>query len=147
LDQGRYSVAWGAVGIAEACLAETAKYLSERRQFGGRMIDLPLARAKLTRIIAESRAARQLCLNAGRLRDAKSPDALVETMIAKYVSTAAAGRIANIAVSLHGARGLSNEYPVERLLRDAKAMEIIEGGEEIHELLISAQLIPEMLHA
>lgn len=145
LDHGRYSVAWGAVGVAEACLSETVRYLSERQQFGGRMIDLPLARASLSQMMVKSRAARQLCMAAGRLRAAKSPDALLETMVAKYFAAGAAAWIANAAVRLHGARGLSCDYAVERFLRDAKAMEIIEGGEEVLELLIAAQLTSEVL--
>ena len=83
LDHGRYSVAWGAVGLAEACLIETAKYLSDRRQFNRRMINLPLARAHLARMITDCRAARQLCLSAGRLRASKNPHATLENSCRK----------------------------------------------------------------
>jgi glutaryl-CoA dehydrogenase (non-decarboxylating) len=140
LDHGRYSVAWGAVGLIDACLVATLAHLAGRRQFGERMLDLPLARAAISRIFIDSRAARQLCLSAGILREARDPEALLETMVAKCFAAAAAVRCANAAVRLHGARGLSEAHDVERLLRDAKVIEIVEGSEEIHELLIASQI-------
>ena len=146
LDHGRYSVAWGGVGVADACLALTVGYLKNRRQFGERMADLPLAKAAISRMFVDARAARQLCLSAGGLRDLHSDEALVETLAAKYFATACAARAANAAVRLHGARGLLASHPTQRLLRDAKVLEIIEGGEEVHELLIASQLRPETLH-
>jgi alkylation response protein AidB-like acyl-CoA dehydrogenase len=140
LDHGRYSVAWAGVGIIEACLEATRAFLGSRHQFGRCMADLPLAKAAVSRMFVDGRAARQLCLSAGALRDRRSADALVETMAAKYFASAAAARAANAAVRLHGARGLLASHPVQRLLRDAKVLEVIEGGEEIHELLIASQL-------
>jgi hypothetical protein len=147
LDHGRYSVAWGAVGLADACLDTAWDYLRGRRQFGERMADLPLAQAALSRMFVDARAARQLCLSAGRLRDERSADALVETLAAKYFSAGVAVRAANANARLRGARGLTASDPAQRLLRDAKVLEVIEGGVELHELLIARQLTSEMVHA
>ena len=143
VDHGRYSVDWGGVGVAEACLDLTMRHLRARRQFGQAMADLPLAKAAVSQMFVDARAARHLCHAAGELRDQHSADALVETMAAKYFAAGAAARAANTAVRLHGARGLLASHPVQRLLRDAKVLEIIEGGPELHELLIAAQLGPK----
>lgn len=136
LDHGRYSVAWGAVGIIDSCLDRSIDYARSRSQFGAALATQPLVRAELTRLTAMARSARLLCLHAGSLRAERHPSALVETMIAKYVASQHAVAAANAAVRLHGARGLSGEWPVERLLRDAKVTEIIEGSTELMELLI-----------
>lgn len=134
LDHGRYSVAWGAVGIIDASLEACAKFVHQRSQFSTRLEDLPLIRARLTRMVATARAARLLCMEAGRLRDAGSVAATAETMLAKYFASKAAVSAANEAVQIHGARGLLEEIGMERLLRDAKVTEIIEGSSDALEL-------------
>ena len=133
LDHGRYSVAWGAVGIAQACL----DYTAARRQFGQPLARHQLVQRKLTEMIVNTRAARLLCLLAGYRRATASPDASTETLIAKYFASRAAARAANDAVQLHGANGLSQDYPVERYLRDAKVTEIIEGSTQIQQIAIA----------
>lgn len=139
LDHGRYSVAWGSVGIAEAAVRASFDFARGRYQFGAALVDKPLMRARLTRMAVMARAARALCMEAGRLRDADSPAAIVETMVAKYASSKAAVYAANEAVQIHGARGLLEELQIERLLRDAKVTEIIEGSSDILELILGEQ--------
>ncbi len=139
LDHGRYSVAWGAVGIADAAVCASYAFAKTREQFGSVLKDKPLMRARLTRISVAARAARALCMEAGRLRNAGAPSAIVETMVAKYAASKAAVYAANEAVHIHGARGLMEEQQVERLLRDAKVTEIIEGSSDILELLLGEQ--------
>ena len=136
LEQGRYSVAWGAVGIAQACLDACRAYAAERRQFGAPLADHQLIRAMLTDMIVDVRAARLLCLRAGWLRTAGDPGAFMETMAAKYFASRLATRAANDAVQIHGANGLSEDYPVARYLRDAKVTEIIEGSTQIQQITI-----------
>ncbi|HEX4954603.1 MAG TPA: acyl-CoA dehydrogenase family protein [Thermoanaerobaculia bacterium] len=136
LDHGRYSVAWGAVGIAQACLDACLAYAGQRRQGGALLIDHQLIRRTLTEMIAATRAARLLCLRAGWLRAERDPGALAETMVAKYFASRTAVSVANDAVQLHGANGLCEDYPVERYLRDAKVTEIIEGSTEIQQITI-----------
>ncbi len=138
LDHGRYSVAWGAVGILQACLDACLEYTAARQQFGKPLAKHQLVQRKLTRMIADARAARLLCLQAGYQRSIGAPDAATETLIAKYFASRAATRAANDAVQLHGANGLSQEYPVERYLRDARVTEIIEGSTQIQEIAIAS---------
>lgn len=144
LDHGRYSVAWGSVGIAQACLDATLAYTGERRQFGVPLAEHQLVRRELTDMIVDTRAARLLCYRAGSLRQAGSPAALGETQVAKYFASRAAVRAARAAVQLHGANGLSPDYPVGRYLRDAQVMEIIEGSSQIQQTTIPDSPLEEM---
>lgn len=137
LDFGRYSVAWGAVGIADAALRACLAYAGGRDVFAKRLADHPLMQARLSRLAVNARAARLLCTEAGRLRDIRSPAASAETMAAKYFASKTAVAAANEAVQVHGARGLLAEYGMERLLRDAKVTEIIEGNSDLMEILLS----------
>lgn len=136
LEQGRYSVAWGSVGIVQACLDACRKYAAERKQFGVPLADHQLIRAMLADMITQVRAARLLCLRAGYLRDLGDPGASAETMVAKYFASTLATRAANDAVQIHGANGMSEEFPVARYLRDSKVMEIIEGSTQIQQITI-----------
>ncbi|HXB21789.1 MAG TPA: acyl-CoA dehydrogenase family protein [Candidatus Solibacter sp.] len=137
LDHGRYSVAWGSVGIAQACLDACLDYTSKRKQFGVELREHQLVQRKLTDMIVDTRAARLLCYRAGFLRDAGDPGATAETLVAKYFASRAAVHAANDAVQLHGANGLTEEYPVARYLRDSKVMEIIEGSSQIQQITIA----------
>lgn len=138
LDHGRYSVAWGAVGIAQACVDACLDYTAGRRQFGKPLASHQLVQRKLTEMIVNTRAARLLCLLAGCRRATGAPDAMTETLVAKYFASRAATRAADDAVQLHGANGLSQDYPVERYLRDAKVTEIIEGSTQIQQIAIAS---------
>lgn len=144
LDLGRYSVAWGAVGIIQACLDSCLEYTAKRKQFGVEIQEHQLIRRKLTEMIAAVRAARLLCCRAGYLRDRKDPAAVPETLVAKYFASKAAVRSASDAVQLHGANGLSDEFPVSRYLRDAKVTEIIEGSTQIQQITIPQCPLPEL---
>jgi glutaryl-CoA dehydrogenase (non-decarboxylating) len=137
LDHGRYSVAWGALGIAQACVDACLDYTAKRHQFGQPLAHHQLVQRKLTEMIVDTRAARLLCLNAAYRRSVAAADAATETLIAKYFASRAATRAANDAVQLHGANGLSQDYPVERYLRDAKVTEIIEGSTQIQQIAIA----------
>lgn len=136
LDHGRYSVAWGAVGIAQASLDASVAYAAERKQFGRPIGEHQLIQRKLTEMIASTRAARLLCYRAGYLRQVRDPGAAAETSLAKYFASRAAVRTATDAVRIHGANGLTEDYNVERLLRDARVTEIIEGSTEIQQTTI-----------
>jgi alkylation response protein AidB-like acyl-CoA dehydrogenase len=144
LDAGRYSVAWGSVGIAQACLDASLLYASQRKQFGVALREHQLVQRELTQMIANTRAARLLCYRAGYLRQMEDPAALAETMLAKYFASQVAVSAANAAVHLHGANGLTDEYNVARHLRDAKVMEVIEGSTEIQQQTIPGMLFAEL---
>ncbi len=144
LDQGRYSVAWGAVGIAQACLEATMSYTAERQQFGRPLFDHQLVRRKLTEMIAGTQAARLLCCRAGTLRDEGDPNSVAETLLAKYSASRAAVDAAGSAVQLHGANGVTEDFPLSRYLRDAKVTEIIEGSSQILQHLLPRYPLPEL---
>jgi glutaryl-CoA dehydrogenase (non-decarboxylating) len=137
LDLGRYGIAWGAVGLSRACLEASIKYAKTRHQFGSRLGDHQMIQSMLARMITETKAAGLLCLNAGYLKDCKSPEAIMETVIAKYYASKVAMKSEADAVQIHGANGCSSEYPVQRYFRDAKIMEIIEGSSQIQKILIA----------
>ena len=145
LDLGRYSVAVGSVGIIQACLDACAAYAAGRKVGGSALRDLPLIQAKLADMVTDLRAARLLCAEAGRLKDAGDPATIMATWVAKYFASTAAARHASEAVQIHGANGCSPDYPVARYYRDAKVMEIIEGSNEIQRITIAGQADREMV--
>jgi hypothetical protein len=137
LDCGRYSVAWGCVGIAQACLEACLQYAGERKQSGSRLLDHQLIQRMIAQMVVGVKAARLLCYNAGLLKQAGDPASILETSIGKYFACRTAADTARDAVQIHGANGCSGEYPLERFYRDAKIMEIIEGSNEIQEISIA----------
>ncbi len=139
LDLGRYSVAAGSLGILQACLEASSAYAAQRRVGGSALRELPLIQAKLSDMVTDARAARLLVAEAGRLKDAGESATLMATWVAKYFASTAAVRHAAEAVQIHGANGCSTDYPVARLYRDAKVMEIIEGSNEIQRITIAGQ--------
>jgi glutaryl-CoA dehydrogenase (non-decarboxylating) len=137
LDLGRYTVAWGCVGIAQGCLEVSLRHAAVRRQFGVPLKDHQLVRQMLTDMLTGAKAARLLCCRAGFLRGRRAPEAVMETSIAKYFASTAASKAAADAVQLHGAYGCSAASPVQRYLRDAKIMEIIEGSTQMQQITIA----------
>ncbi|GCE31292.1 acyl-CoA dehydrogenase [Dictyobacter alpinus] len=137
LDIGRYTVACGCVGLIQSCLEACLSYTNSRQQFGSYLKDFQLTQQMITRMMSDVRAARLLCQQAGQLKDSGDPTTIMETWIAKYFASTAAVRAANDAVQLHGANGCTEDYPVQRYLRDAKVMEIIEGSTQIQQISIA----------
>jgi alkylation response protein AidB-like acyl-CoA dehydrogenase len=133
LDHGRFTVAWGCVGMAEACLAHAVAHVAERTQGTVRLSDHQSVQAMLGRCLARTTAARQTCAYATGLRDRAEPAALMETVLAKYVAASAASMVSETAVQLHGADGCAEDSPVGRFFRDARIMRIIEGSDEVAE--------------
>lgn len=140
LDHGRLGVAAGALGVAQACLDASIDFARTRRQFGKRIGDFEMIQSSLAQMAADVEAARMLVYRAAWLKDRGEP-ATVETSIAKYFATEAAVRAANEAVLIHGGRGYSNEYPVERYLRDIKGLQIYEGTSHIQRIVIARDLV------
>lgn len=143
LDHGRYSVACGCVGIAQACLDASVRYAGARAQFGAKIREHQLVRRMITEMVVETRAARLLCHHAGSLRAARHPSSIAETSIAKYFASRAAARIASDAIQIHGANGVAGDALVQRCYRDAKIMEIIEGSSEMHQINIAETAFQE----
>jgi alkylation response protein AidB-like acyl-CoA dehydrogenase len=137
LDLGRFSVAAGSVGIVQACLDACADYTTTRTVGGRPLRELQLIRAKISDMVTDSAAARLLVERAGALKDAGDPQTIMATWVAKYFASVAAARHASAAVQIHGANGCGPDYPVARLYRDAKVMEIIEGSSELQQITIA----------
>jgi alkylation response protein AidB-like acyl-CoA dehydrogenase len=140
LDLGRLGVAAGALGVAQACLDACVDFTRQRRQFGQRLADFQMIQATLADMAADVDAARLLVYKAAWLQDQGLP-ATRAASIAKLFATEAAMRAASEAVLLHGNRGYSNEYPVERYYRDIKGLQIYEGTSHIQRLIIARELV------
>jgi alkylation response protein AidB-like acyl-CoA dehydrogenase len=143
LDIGRYSIAWGCVGMAQASLEASIQYAKTRKQFDAHLYEHQLIKQMIADMIVDIRAARLLCLEAGRLKESGDRESFREMLIAKYYAANMVQRVTSKAVELHGANGFSCEYPVERLYRDAKIMETIEGSNQMMQIMISKYAIEE----
>lgn len=134
IDQGRYTVAAGAVGLAQACLEASVKYAHERRTFGEEIGRHQLVKQMIARMVAGIETGRLLVWRAGWLKNHGRRNTR-ETSLAKWHATEHAVQCALDAIQIHGAYGYSNEYPVERYLRNAKAAVIYEGTSQLHTLI------------
>ena len=140
LDHGRLGVAAGAVGIQAACLDAALEFARTRRQFGARIGDHQQIAALLADLHTSLEASRLLVHHAARTLDRGEP-ATAETSAAKLFATEAALRCATQALRIHGARGYSDELPLERHYRDAIALTIYEGTSEIQRLILARTLL------
>jgi len=137
LDHGRYSIAWAGVAIAQEALDCMASYARKRKQFGRKIGEYQLIQRMICNAVTQTHAARALCVKAGEMRIQGDSQAVAETTIAKYFTSKIAMGIASDAVQVHGGSGCSNRYPVERLFREAKLLEIIEGTSQIQQQIIA----------
>lgn len=140
LDNGRYSVAAGCVGIIQGCLDASSRYARERRQFGKPIGSFQLVQDMIARMAVDLEAARLLVYKAGHLKNKSLPSTL-ETSMAKYFASEAAVRAATDTVQIFGAYGYSDENPVERYYRDAKVSTIYEGTSQIQKLIIGSHIL------
>lgn len=140
LDHGRLGVAAGALGVGQACLDASVEFARTRRQFGQRIGDFEMIQSVIANMAADVDAARMLVYRAAWLQD-QGQRATRETSIAKLFATEAAVRAASEAVLLHGGRGYSNEYPVERYYRDIKGLQIYEGTSHIQRIVIARDIL------
>lgn len=140
LGHGRLGVAAGAVGILQACLDATVDFARSRRQFGKRIGDFEMVQAAIADMVADLSAARLMVRYAAWLADSGEDNALAVAS-AKLFATEAALRTADQAILIHGARGYSSDYPVERYWRDAKGMQIYEGTAHVQRIIIARSLL------
>jgi len=134
LDNGRYTVASGATGLIRASLEASIRYAKERRAFGREIARMQLVQQKIAKMVQSYEMARLLYLRAGWLKNQGLRNTR-ETSLAKWFATDASFEAANEAVQIHGAYGYSDEYDVERYLRNSKGAVIYEGTSEIHQLM------------
>jgi alkylation response protein AidB-like acyl-CoA dehydrogenase len=140
LDHGRLGVAAGALGVAQACLDACVEFARARRQFGKRIADFQMIQANLADMAADVDAARLLVYRAAWMKQQGLPTTR-ETSTAKLFATEAAVKAASDAVLIHGGRGYSNAFPVERFYRDIKGLQIYEGTSHIQRIVIARELI------
>lgn len=140
LDHGRLGVAAGAVGLAQACLDASVDFARKRRQFGQRIGDFQMIQASIADMTTDVEAARLLVYKAAWLKERGRPSTRA-TSTAKLFATEIAARAASEAVLIHGGRGYSNEYPVERFYRDIKGLQIYEGSSHIQRIVIARDVI------
>jgi glutaryl-CoA dehydrogenase (non-decarboxylating) len=141
LDNTRLTAAAGAVGASQGLIDEAIKYAKEREQFGRPIGKFQMVQEELARMIVETEAARLMTYRCAMQKDAGSVHNTLETSMAKYYSCDVASRVADGALRILGAYGYSSEYPVERLLRDAKLYQILEGSANIHKAIIATDAL------
>ncbi len=140
LDGGRIGIAAQAVGIAQGALNETIKYVKERKQFSRTIASFQNTQFVIADLATKIEAARLLLYKAAYNKDNKIPYS-TEAAMAKLFASEVAMEVTNKAIQLHGGYGYSREYPVERMMRDAKITEIYEGTSEVQKMVISHSVL------
>jgi alkylation response protein AidB-like acyl-CoA dehydrogenase len=141
LDRSRLGIAAQAVGIAQGALDASVAYAAERTQFGERVVDFQGIQWLLADMASQTEAARQLTYAAAARIDANASDLPYWTSSAKLIAGDTAMRVTTDAVQVLGGYGYITEYPVERMMRDAKITQLYEGTQQIQRLIIARQLL------
>ena len=136
LDGGRIGIAAQAVGIAQGAIDETVKYTSERKQFGRRISQFQNTQFELADMQAKVDAARLLVYRAADAKQHKEPFSHLAAM-AKLVAAETASDVTRRCLQLYGGYGFTRDYPIERMMRDAKITEIYEGTSEVQRMVIA----------
>src|SRR4051794_8191977 len=140
LNEGRIAIGAQMIGLARGALDYAIAYARERKQFGKSIGEFQGVQFELARMAIQVEAARLLVYNAARLRDAGLPF-LTEAAMAKYYSSEIAEEVASKAIEVHGGVGITKDYPVEKLYRDAKIGRIYEGTSNIQLMTIAKKLL------
>lgn len=146
LDGGRIGIAAQALGIAEGALEETIKYVKERKQFGMAISRQQNTQFVIADLATKVQAAKMLVFAAAEAKQKKAPDLSVKAAMAKLFASETAMEVTSKAVQLHGGYGYTREYPVERMMRDAKITEIYEGTSEVQRMVISGSLLRQEIN-
>ena len=141
LDGGRINIATCSVGAAQGALAQAQQYMQDRKQFGKSIASFQALQFKLADMATELVAARQMVRLAASKLDAGARDATTYCAMAKRFATDAGFTVVNEALQLHGGYGYIREYPLERLLRDARVHQILEGTNEIMRVIIARRML------
>jgi hypothetical protein len=143
LDGGRINIATCSVGTAQAAMEITRDYMAERRQFGRRLNEFQALQFKFADMAIELTAARQMVRLAASKLDRNDPEASTYCAMAKRFATDAGFYVCNEALQLHGGYGYIKEYPLERMVRDVRVHQILEGSNEIMRLIIARRILAE----
>ncbi|WP_431040638.1 acyl-CoA dehydrogenase family protein [Streptomyces sp. P1-3] len=141
LTYGRISVAWGCVGILRSCLSEAVRHAGRRRTFGAPLGEHQLVRRHLAELHAAERTSTYACREASRHWDENAAEQMHSAVLAKHVSATAAARGASAAAQVLASAGARDGHVVARAYRDTKLMEIIEGSNEISQLMLADQAL------
>lgn len=141
LDGGRIGIAAQALGIAEGALDETVAYVKERKQFGRPISAFQNTQFVLANLKTKIEAAKHLVYDAADKKQKKSREVSVAAAMAKLFASEVAMEVTTKCVQLHGGYGYTRDYPVERMMRDAKITEIYEGTSEVQRMVISGALL------
>lgn len=134
LENGRYTVASGAIGVIRASRDASVAYANTREVQGQKIGSFQLVKQKIAEMEADYEMTRLLCLKTGYLKNEGKPSAKAASL-AKWQATIRSEKAASMAIEVHGANGYTNDYPVERYLRNCKAAVIYEGTRDIHTLM------------
>ncbi len=137
LTYGRLSVAWGCVGILRSCLTATTKHARTRHQFGKPLAEHQLVGRHVAELLVAEQAATRVCEHASRCWDDGKPELVPAAVLAKHLAACNAARGAAAAVQVMASAGALDGHPVARAYRDSKLMEIIEGSNEISQILLA----------
>ncbi|QNP48955.1 acyl-CoA dehydrogenase family protein [Diaphorobacter aerolatus] len=144
LDGGRINIATCSVGAAQGALKQAQSYMHERKQFGKAIASFQALQFKLADMATELVAARQMVRLAASKLDAGARDASTYCAMAKRFATDAGFNVCNEALQLHGGYGYIREYPLERLMRDSRVHQILEGTNEIMRVIIARRMLEGM---
>jgi butyryl-CoA dehydrogenase len=141
LDVSRIDIGAQAVGIAQGALDEAVKYSKERKAFGQPICNFEMIQSMFAEMATRIQAARLLVYYAGYCKDKGKPRFSKESAMAKYYASDVAVDVTRKAVQIHGGYGYTKDYPIERLYRDAKILELYEGTSEIQKIVIARDLV------
>jgi alkylation response protein AidB-like acyl-CoA dehydrogenase len=141
LDGGRLNIAACSIGGAQFCLDRTLDYMRERKQFGSRLADFQALRFRVADYATELEAARLMVRRAASALDRSLPGATRLAAMAKRLATDSGFETVNGCLQLHGGYGYLRDYPIERVLRDVRVHQILEGSNEVMRLIVSRDLI------
>ncbi len=140
LDGGRIGIAAQALGIAEGAIDETVAYTGERVQFGKRISQFQNTQFEMADMYARTQAAKYLVYAAAMKKDNHEPYS-VDAAMAKLVAAETASDVTRRCLQLFGGYGYTREYPIERMMRDAKITEIYEGTSEVQKMVIAGSIL------
>jgi alkylation response protein AidB-like acyl-CoA dehydrogenase len=141
LDGGRLGIAACSLGGAQFCLDRTVEYMRERKQFGARLSDFQALRFRIADFATELEAARLMLRRAACAVAEKEPGATRLAAMAKRLATDVGFEVVNGCLQLHGGYGYLRDHPIERVLRDVRVHQILEGTNEVMRLIVSRDIL------
>ena len=139
LTQARYGIAWGAIGAAQACFDSARRYSQERSQFGRPIGQFQLTQKKLAEMAVEITKAQMLAWRLGKLKDAGTMTP-IQVSVAKLNNVGIACEAARVSREIHGAMGITDEYPIMRHMMNLESVKTYEGTNDIHTLSIGREV-------